>query len=370
MAAQRKRVVAMAPYERPWSNVELVKDCGLIPYLLYRDHGCDVRMVGAQGCKYSYLELVRGLQMEFLPDGSVKTKASYIRQHAKEIHLLILRSCYETNFEVAYTYKEQNPQGKIYVGLDANSVWMDSIDWENPYFRKFMDCCDVIATSGKEVQRYLNQKWPWKIMYVPNGYYSFDEDEERRSFAEKENIILTVGRLGTQQKATHVMLEAFALAADQIPSWTLRLIGTVESDFQSYVSEYYQKHPDLRNRVIFAGSIQDRKELREEYQRAKIFTLSSEIEGGTPNVIAEALHAGCVPAVTRFDASTDATDHERCGRIADIDDANGLAHVYVELASDKKLEELSDRAYDYGRKHFDMTNIVDKLYELLFGGEG
>ena len=33
-----KRVVAMAPYERPWSNVELVKDCGLIPYLLYKNY--------------------------------------------------------------------------------------------------------------------------------------------------------------------------------------------------------------------------------------------------------------------------------------------------------------------------------------------
>ena len=42
-----KRVVAMAPYERPWSNVELVKDCGLITYLLYKNHGCDVSIVGA-----------------------------------------------------------------------------------------------------------------------------------------------------------------------------------------------------------------------------------------------------------------------------------------------------------------------------------
>ena len=39
----------MAPYERPWSNVELVKDCGLIPYLLYKNHGCDASMVGANG---------------------------------------------------------------------------------------------------------------------------------------------------------------------------------------------------------------------------------------------------------------------------------------------------------------------------------
>ncbi len=33
--AEKKRIVALAPYERGWSNVELVKDLGLISYLLY-----------------------------------------------------------------------------------------------------------------------------------------------------------------------------------------------------------------------------------------------------------------------------------------------------------------------------------------------
>lgn len=44
-----KRVVAMAPYERGWTNIELVKDCGLIPYILYKNHGHDVSMVGTYG---------------------------------------------------------------------------------------------------------------------------------------------------------------------------------------------------------------------------------------------------------------------------------------------------------------------------------
>lgn len=35
MAGKAKRIVALAPYERDWSNVVLVKDCGLISYLLY-----------------------------------------------------------------------------------------------------------------------------------------------------------------------------------------------------------------------------------------------------------------------------------------------------------------------------------------------
>lgn len=362
-----KNVVAMAPYSRPWSNVELVKDCGLIPYLLYKNHGCEVRMVGAKGNDYSYQELVKGVELEFLADGSVQTKREYIRTHARDIDLLLLRGCYETNFEVAYAYKEYNPEGKIYVGLDANSFWMDKIDWEEPAFQKFMNCCDVIATSGKAVRDYLNLKWPWKIVHIPNGYYDFGKRWISPPYAQKENIILTVGRLGTQQKATHIMLNAFAQVAEKLPEWRLRLAGTIEPAFQPWLENYFKRYPALRKQIEFIGSIKERDWLYAEFQRAKIFTMSSVMEGGTPNVIAEALHAGCVIAITQIDACMEATDDERCGRVAHIDDEKGLGRVYLELATSVNLEEMSKRAYQYGCTHFNMENIVDKLYERLFG---
>ena len=225
----------------------------------------------------------------------------------------------------------------------------------------------MITTSGKATQRYLNEKWTEKISYVPNGYYAFDGGQPEYDFSGKENVILTVGRLGTQQKATHVMLEAFALAADQIPDWNLRLVGGVEEEFENTIREYFERFPQLRGRVSFVGAITERQALKEEYCRAKIFTLSSEVEGGAPNVIAEALNAGCVTAVTRFDGAWDATDFGNCGVMADIDDAAGLAQGYIRLAQDVKLEEMSRRAFAYGRRCFDMERIVAKLYEQIFG---
>ena len=63
-----KRVVALAS-ERCWKNAQLLKDCGVIPYLLYKNHHCDVSMVGAHsGEEYSNLKYVEGLKLEFLPD--------------------------------------------------------------------------------------------------------------------------------------------------------------------------------------------------------------------------------------------------------------------------------------------------------------
>lgn len=361
-----KRVVAMAPYERPWSNVELIKDCGMIPYLFYKNHGCDVSMVGARGGEYPYAKLVEGMKLEFLEDGRVMTKVQYILEHGKDIDCLILRGCYSTNFAVALAYKAVNPHGRIYVGLDANSDWMDRIIWDNADFTEFMNNCDVIATSCTAMQNFLNEKWPWQIECIPNGYYDlFQNHKYETKFSDREAVILTVGRIGTAQKATEILLEAFALIADKIKDWKLKLVGSIENSFSDYIDSYFNRNPNLTERVIFTGPLEDRRLLQEEYEKARIFALTSRLEGGTPNVIAEALWAGCVPAVSRFDAYNDATDNGKCGKSAPIGDVHGFAQVLLELCTDNQLEMLSEKAGKYAREFYDMEKIVGGLYEQL-----
>lgn len=370
LPARRKRVVAMAPYERGWSNVELVKDCGLIPYLLYKNHGCDVTMVGARGDSYPYLEeYIKGVDMEFLPDGSQQAKLDYITRYAREIDCLVLRGCYPTNTDVARFYKYYNPAGRIYVGLDANSSWMDRISWSDKIFWEFLSCCDVIATSCRAMQKHLNLKWPWKIELIPNGYYCFSPGGRKApEFSAKEEVILTVSRLGSAQKATDLLLEAFAVIAEEVPGWKLRLVGSVEKDFEAYLEDYRNAHPELMERICFTGPIKDRDQLFGEYLKAKIFALPSIYEGGTPNVVAEALNAGCAMAVSRFDAYEDATDRGRCGLDAPIGDIQGFAQALLKLCKSERLEEMCAHAYRYGRTHFDMEKIVARLNEMIFGG--
>ena len=362
-----KRVVAMPSHEQGWTNVELVKDCGLIPYILYKNHGCDVSMVGPYSGPYPYYEkYVKGEKMEFLPNGGVTEKMRYIDANAKEIDALLLRGCYPSNFPIAEAYKLANPDGRIYLGLDANSHWMDRIKWDEPEFIKFMDDCDVIATSCRSVQKFLNEKWPWKIDYIPNGWYDFSHRQEEPVFENKKNVILTVGRLGTAQKATEVLLEAFARVADKIPEWQLRLVGGVEEAFQPYIKEYFLRFPHLSGRVRFVGLLADREALFKEYQDAKVFALPSDLEGA-PNVVSEALHAGCVTAVTKFDAYEDATDYGRCGLSAEIRDVDGFAGILYRLCTDKNLKLLSEHACQYSRLHLDMENITARVNEMLFG---
>ena len=57
----------------------------------------------------------------------------------------------------------------------------------------------------------------------------------------RKNIILTVGNLGTYEKATDVLLEAFAMYAvrSKNTDWSLRLIGTVDESFRDCIVDYY-----------------------------------------------------------------------------------------------------------------------------------
>ena len=116
------------------------------------------------------------------------------------------------------------------------------------------------------MQRYMSKKIPYKIEYIPNGFYDFEGTDFTPDFSKKENIILAVGRIGTYQKNTELLLETFAAVADEMLGWTVRIVGNIEERFQSYIKEYFERRPDLRERVIFVGLVSDRKQMAEEYK--------------------------------------------------------------------------------------------------------
>lgn len=248
----------------------------------------------------------------------------FVAQNAKVIDFLVLRGMYVSNYYVAKAYKENNPNGKVYIGLDANAYWMDGLDISDARASGLLDLCDLIATSGKETSRYLNYKWPWKVVHIANGYYDFSGKRPAPDYSKKKNVILTVGRLGTSQKRTDIILEAFA-------------------------------------------NISDRELLFQEYLEAKIFAFPSEIEGGTPNVIGEALYGGCAMVTSRFDAGDEACDYGRCGRCVDIGEAQPFGNAILEMIEGDELEKLSTNAYEYGKNEFSMEKIVAQIYERIFG---
>jgi glycosyltransferase involved in cell wall biosynthesis len=241
---------------------------------------------------------------------------------------------------------------------------MDRIEWDNPAFRRFLDQCDVIAASNKVIQKHLSMKWPYKIEYIPNGFYNFSNCDLNIDFSKKENVLLTVGRIGTDQKNNELLLEVFAKIADKIPTWSLRLVGGVEETFQAYIGNYFKKYPNLKDRVAFTGNISDRRQLMEEYKKAKIFALTSRWEG-TPNVTAEALYGGCYMVISSIDAAADAVDGGRCGQI--FTNGDQLSSLLIQICHQPELlEKGGHNAVEYAHRVFDFNNIIKRLHYLLF----
>jgi len=371
LSPKRKKTIVSISSEPngAWFDAQFLKDCGVIPYLLHKNHDCDVTLVGVKpDAPYTNDKYIPGVKIDCcLPDASPASKNRYILEYARDIDCLVLYGCYDDKYsDVAFLYKQLNPQGKVYLSLDANSAWMDRIQWDSPSYLRLMNNCDVIGASDRQMQSLLNEKWPWRIEYFPNGFYDFANGAVPRTLDEKENIILSVSRLGSPQKATAVLLEAFARIAEKVPNWKLKLVGTIEPAFQSFIDEYFIRFPELKSQVEFAGPIYDRLELYKTYKKAKIFALSSKWEGGAPNVIGEALNHGCATAVTKIDAYRDIIFDGRCGLASEIGDIDGFAGNLLHLCTDPTLPEKCQTALEIGQTIYNSERMVAKLYRMLF----
>lgn len=352
-----------------WTNQQLLKDCGLVPYLLHKNHGFHSVMVGFR-CNESYPYLERylhGLELDFLPEDTLQARTNYIDSHVDDMDLLLLYGASKSYIPLVDYYKRVRPDGKIYLATDMNTIWADRIEHEESAYKNFFHSCDIIAASCRVTQKYLSAKWSVPVNLIRNGWYNFAGINFND--VRKENIILTVGRIGTFQKKTNILLEAFAKVADALPDWNLRLVGGVSKKFIPYLEKFFAEHQHLSKRVTFVGQITDRAALMAEYKRAKIFCLTSSFEGA-PNVAAEALYAGNYIISSAVEAADDMINDGNCGKIFPLNDSDALAEIFLTVCPDEELiRRGGQNAATYARDQFDANKIVARLNYLLYGGE-
>jgi glycosyltransferase involved in cell wall biosynthesis len=147
-------------------------------------------------------------------------------------------------------------------------------------------------------------------------------------------VILTVGRIGSPQKATDVLLKAWLQAADACPDWRLKLVGPYSSDFHQ---EWLQRLvcAGLTDRVEWTGMISDKDELRAIYAEAPVFVLPSRWEGASIALV-EAVTAGCAVIATPVGEALEILGKDSTGLVP-VDDVLALAYKLVLFASDEAL---------------------------------
>lgn len=206
---------------------------------------------------------------------------------------------------------------------------------------------DGFVFQSKGAQSFFNNSVQSRSTVIPNPV--FVKAEDYPEVKERRKAIVTVGRLHPQ-KNHKLLIDAFALVADQIPDYILEIYGDGE------LKDELQKQIDnlgLSDRAFLKGTS---KEIHSLIYDAALFVLSSDYEG-LPNTLLEAMALG-IPSISTDCRPGGAREiiNDRCnGIITSIGNKNELARAikyaidnYEEVVNFAKIAKNDMKKYSPG----------------------
>jgi GalNAc-alpha-(1->4)-GalNAc-alpha-(1->3)-diNAcBac-PP-undecaprenol alpha-1,4-N-acetyl-D-galactosaminyltransferase len=177
-----------------------------------------------------------------------------------------------------------------------------------------------------------------KVIPNPVDMTAFQCGQGSEKAAQRRKVLLAVGRL-IALKGFDIIVEAFAIAANRIPDWDLKICG--EGSSRSAIEQHIAEH-DMRGRISLDGESGD---MGPVYRFADAFVHASQYEG-YPNVIVEALASGLpVIAIDSPGAVRDLLGGGKFGQLVEKRDPETLAEALVSvLNNDEKLRSFSRQA--------------------------
>ncbi|WP_281238848.1 glycosyltransferase [Flavobacterium praedii] len=308
---------------------------------------------------------------------SEKEMTWWLIKNAKRIDVLCLFWLNQRNVFFAKIYKLLNSKGICYIKGDLGYT-----DFSKPtnkgfrrYFRNlFLKAVDVYSVETEVnyeaiKQGLLGEHLRKSTVLMSNGFDAklFEElNITKREFNEKENLLITVGRLGTVQKNNEMMLEA--LDGVDMHDWKFMLIGSVEEKFLKTYNEFILKNPDKKEKVIITGAIYDRAILLDLYNKSKLFVLTSTWEG-MANVFPEALAFGNYILTTNVSGAKEISDNGKLGKIIKIGDIDALRVALCDVFKSKvDLETNYREAINFSDSSFNwrqlVTRVGDRIIEI------
>ena len=284
-------------YSSHVDQVFLYKEHGEIPYYFSKLYGYRAIVDDYYDVNLPDATMFRTVELQSYKHHNCFTnirKIWKIFRMARKIDVLYLLSITPDSMYKMLAYRLGGGKGKIYLKLDLGIYAKDGKDllkWENmSLFLKtvhflFKPLPDVYTVETKRSYERLRNSYygdlieKGKLFRLPNGFDPEILEEigvTRRNVSEKEKVMITVGRLGTHQKNTELLLDV--LAKVDLHDWKFYCIGPIEESFYENIEQFYAEHPDKRDSVIFPGMI-SQKEKFEYYDKARVFVLTSRHEG-------------------------------------------------------------------------------------------
>lgn len=360
------------------NNNNLLKDVGMIPYTMFKSFGYDSTIACYENEKeWTPLENeVKGLKLNVIKkkhNNMTIDGVRYLLKNSRKIDILnVYHLVLSRSFVWALIYKIMNPRGKVYLKMDIDLKGIE-FNSKGGTIKRFLQKIGfklfyvISAETDASCEYFKNEYGLNRIIKIPNGFYEpnnirFDEE----SF-HNENVLFTAARLGSEQKATDILMEGFRLSAYK-HNWNLVLAGTIEEEFKKYIKEFFKEYPEMKERIIFIGSIENKNELWKIYRESKIFILPSRWEGFSLAII-EAIANGCFPLLSDAVISkNEMTNNGEFGSITKSNDVLALSDTivqsinYIEEMNNKKVfKDISKYAYE----NFEWNEICKRLNDKL-----
>lgn len=377
MEKRRLRFVTMFPRIE---NIHIVKDVGMIPYAMRKYYNYDSKIVIYKNKKYDFLENDVKIPKMYFPDKKFNSKLNCIKfllKNSKNIDVLhVFHIFQKTTLLSIPIFLFKNPNGYIYIHMDSNvleyknnDVFLIEGKGIKTHLRKFIYKHIIFSKKNRKkilfgmqdcmCEEKLKNVFPFdNIKYIPDGYERLSNSEKE---IDKENIILFVGRVGSNQKRTDILLDGFRKAYAKIGDWKLKLIGPIENDFKEYVDLYIKKYPFLKEKIIVVGPIYDREKLEDEYRKTKIFCLTSDYES-FGLVLVEALYNKCMVISTDIPSSREIINNGEFGYLFEKGNSEDLANKIIEACKDeKKRSYVMEHSQEYIRDNYSYENNLKPL---------
>lgn len=363
-------------------NIRLMKPFGMIPYTMQKHYGFNSTVVTYKNGDYPYLHNeLNGLNIKFLQHYLYK-KAKwpfllYLAFNARKIDVLMTYNIKKRPIYYGLIYKLFNPKGFLYAKADTSQPYFGFyVENANILYKRwmtwlgkiFLSKCDCVSVESKPVFSAITQVDKNKLLLIPCGFDPDIADHlgvRKRSFAEKENIVLHVARLGVPQKNSEMLLEA--IANMNIPKdWKFVFIGSSTNDFSHKYEAFCKNHPEKAERIILTGPIEDKSVLFDYYSRSKIFCLPS-LRETFGNVLTEALYFGnAIAGSSHIPSIVDLVDDHRNGILFDAKDPKDICEKLSTLMNDNTtLCSNSEHAIEYAHDNLIWKDVLSPLNDLI-----
>jgi len=213
--------------------------------------------------------------------------------------------------------------------------------------------------KGKRSLKKSYPEWEGKIDYLPNGCNDTYLNSIAGEMPKKEQVVLSVGRLGSPDKNYGLFLES--LKYMDLPEWKFKIVGPISEEFSARIENEMLENPDVFKNIEFTGPMTDRVKLYQEYSKASVFFLPSRFESFGIAFVEALFFGNVLVGHSRMAAFNDLTDNGKLGEYYNDNDPRSFAAGLKKAVEKSKESGIQNQIEEHARQNFYWSNLARRL---------